>query len=394
MMPSLLSRLHPATPRVQSDTPRVQPIAPRRAVARIAVAVFAVLVAGLTACSSSSAPPKPASTASGVAATAVRITGAGSTFDAPFFNLAFPAYQQSHPGVTVNYAAVGSSGGISRFTAGQVNFGASDVPASPANLAGARGGATLQVPVDLGAVSVAYNVLTRNGAALRLTGPVLADIFLGKITKWDDPAITALNPGANLPDADITVVHRSDGSGTTYIFSNYLSAVSPAWASEVGTNRSLHWPVGYGANGNPGVAAAIGRIPYSIGYTEQSYTTGTNLGTAAVANKAGNYVTPTPAAIAADAAAKPDISANDFAIVNEPGATAYPICGYSWVLISAHQASQASGRAVSALITWLTTDGQTYAQSLGYVPLTPAVRQLAATTLSQVTGPGGQPLTG
>ena len=169
----------------------------------------------------------------------VRVTGAGSTFDAPFFSLAFPAYQQSHPGVTVSYASVGSSAGITRFTAGQADFGATDVPASAADLAGARGGPALQVPVDLGAVTVAYNVLTRNGAPLRLTGPVLAEIFLGQITKWNDPAITALNPGADLPDVYITVVHRSDGSGTTYIFSDYLSTVSPAWAAKVGTGRSL-----------------------------------------------------------------------------------------------------------------------------------------------------------
>jgi phosphate transport system substrate-binding protein len=166
--------------------------------------------------------------ASAAAVTATRISGAGSTFDAPFFRLAFQAYQQARAGITVSYAPVGSSAGITRFTAGQVDLGATDVPASTTDLATARG-AAVQVPVDLGAVSVSYNALSRSSGPLRLTGPVLARIFLGQITRWNDPAITALNPGAGLPDAYITVVHRSDGSGTTYIFSSYLSAVSPSW---------------------------------------------------------------------------------------------------------------------------------------------------------------------
>ena len=187
-------------------------------------------------------------------------------------------------------------------------------------------------------------MLTRNGAPLKLTGPVLARIFLGQVTKWDDPAITALNPGADLPGIYINVVHRSDGSGTTYIFSDYLSKVSPAWAKAVGTGRSLKWPVGYAADGNPGVAAAIDHIPFSIGYVERSYTTGTSLGAAAIANQAGNYVRPTSAAIAADAAARPAITPDSFSIVNQPASGAYPICGYSWGLISARQPSTAAGR--------------------------------------------------
>lgn len=380
-MPPLLSRQHSRTF--------------CRAVAVPAAAGLLALAAGLvTACTGSPAPPKPAATASGVTATTVRVTGAGSTFDAPFFNLAFPAYQQSHPGVTVSYAPVGSSAGITRFTAGQADFGATDVPASAADLVGARGGPSVQVPVDLGAVAVSYNVLTLSNTPLRLTGPVLARIFLGQITKWNDPAITALNPGAGLPDTYITGVHRSDGSGTTYIFSDYLTKVSPAWAAKVGTGRSLHWPTGTGAAGNPGVAAAIERIPYSIGYVETSYTSGIAGGYAAIANRDDNYTTPTPAAIAADAAAKPAITAADFSIVNQPGPAAYPICGYSWVLISARQPSTQAGQALTALVSWLARDGQAYAATLGYVPLPAAIQQLAAVTLARVTGPDGNPLTG
>jgi len=361
---------------------------PRRLVVTAAVAVLAAGAVALAGCTSNAT-----STPGTTAAAGVEITGAGSTFDAPFFTAAFAAYQQAHLGVAVSYAAVGSSAGITRYAAGQVDFGATDVPASAADLAGAVS-ATLQVPVDLGAVAVAYNAFNNGSGPLRLTGPVIARIFLGQITKWDDPAIQALNPGTGLPDAYINVVHRSDGSGTTYIFSNYLSNVSPTWASAVGTGRTLRWPTGMGADGNAGVAADVARIPYSIGYTERSYVTGTTVGSAAVQNQAGNYVLPTTTAITADAAGRPDITPASFSIANEPGSASYPICGYSWVLLSARQASQAQGKALTALIGWLTHTGQTYAAALGYVPLPAAVQQLADATLAQVTGPGSQPLTG
>ncbi|TVZ07261.1 phosphate ABC transporter substrate-binding protein PstS [Trebonia kvetii] len=375
-MPYLLSRQRPH-------------VSPRRAPAGPAAILLALLLSGaVTACTSTATTANPQPTTADVA----DLSGAGSTFDAPFFDLAFPAYEQAHLYTGINYSAVGSSAGITRFTAGQVDFGATDVPASTADLAGARGGPALQIPVDLGAVTVAYNVLTLSNAPLRLTGPVLARIFLGQITKWNDPALTALNPGAQLPDAYITVVHRSDGSGTTYIFSNYLSQVSPAWASSVGTGRSLRWPAGTGADGNAGVAADVSRIQYSIGYTERSYTTGTSLGNAAIANRDGRYTMPTTPAIAADAAAKPDISPDDFSIVNEPGPAAYPITGYSWVLIYLRQPSQPVGQALVSLLTWLTHAGQAYAGTLGYVPLPTVVQQLAASTLALVTGPDGTPL--
>jgi phosphate transport system substrate-binding protein len=351
--------------------------------------LLAVLTAAVTACTST-ASISPQSATSGAAS--AQLAGAGSTFDAPFFNLAFPAYQQAHPGVAVSYAAVGSSAGITKFAAGDVNFGATDVPASTADLAHASGGPALQVPVDLGAVAIAYNVLTHSNKPLQLTGPVLAKIYLGQITKWDDPAITGLNPGADLPNAYISVVHRSDGSGTTYIFSNYLSEISPSWAGSAGTGRTLHWPTGIGAKGSTGVAATIQRTPYSIGYVETSYTNGTAAGYAAIANRDGKYTTPTHAAIAAAAAAKPAITSTDFSIVNQPGATTYPIAGYSWVLVSAHQQSQNAGKALVALLNWLTGPGQQYAATLGYVPLPAAIKQLADATLARATGPGGTPL--
>ena len=252
------------------------------------------------------------------------LTGSGSTFDAPFFSVAFASYQQQHPGVTISYAVVGSSAGIAAISAQQVNFGASDVPMTAAEQAAAKGGPITQVPVDLGGEGIAYHLSLPAGARLHLTGPVLADIFLGQITRWNDPAITALNPGLTLPPAPITVVHRSDGSGTTYIFSNYLSSVSPAWAAKVGTGKTLNWPVGEGAEGNGSVAATVNRTPFSIGYIEQAYSMGLLLPFAAIRNQAGNYVTPSAQTVAADAAQKPAITPTDFSIVNQPGADQLP----------------------------------------------------------------------
>ena len=362
---------------------------PRRALPK-AAGVLALLAAALTACTNtatSTAHPTAVDT------TVAQLTGAGSTFDAPFFNLAFPAYHRDHPGIAVSYAAVGSSAGITRFAAGQVSFGATDVPASTSDLAGARGGPAVQVPVDLGAVVIACNGELSGGARLKLTGPVAARIFPGQITYWDDPAITALNPGISVGHQRITVIHRADGSGTTYIFSDYLSAVSPAWAARVGTGRALRWPAGRGADGNDGVATAIARTPFSIGYVESSCAyAGPLLSFAAIASQAGNYVTPTATAITA-AAARPVITPGSLSIVNQPGPAAYPICGYSWILLSARQPSHAAGRALVTLISWLTSPGQSYAASLGYVPLPPAIQHLARTTLARITGPDGTPLT-
>ena len=286
------------------------------------------------------------------------LTGAGSTFDAPFFAAAFARYQQQHPGVTIGYSAVGSSAGIAAFSARQVDFGASDVPMTASEQAAATGGPITQVPVALGGEGIAYNLSLPVGARLHLTGPVLAEIFLGQITRWNDPALTALNPALSLPAAAINVVHRSDGSGTTYIFSNYLTAISPAWAAKVGTGKTLRWPAGQGADGNGGVATAVNRTPFSIGYIEQAYSQGLLLPFAAIRNQAGTYVTPSAQTVAADAAQKPAITQADFSIVNQPGAASYPISGYSWALVYTHQPDQTRGQALVAMLDWLTHDGQ------------------------------------
>ncbi len=291
--------------------------------------------------------------------------------------------------MTISYAAVGSSAGIAAISARQVDFGASDVPMTASEQAAAQGGPITQVPVDLGGEGIAYNLSLPSGARLRLTGPVLAAIYLGQISHWNDPAITALNPGLSLPPAQINVVHRSDGSGTTYIFSNYLSSVDPAWAAKVGTGKTLSWPAGEPAEGNGGVATAVNRTLFSIGYMEQAYSQGLLLPFAAIRNQAGNYVIPSAQTVTADAAQKPAITPTDFSIVNQPGATSYPISGYSWALVYTHQPSQATGQALVAMLDWLTHDGQAYAAANGYVPLPAGIQQLAHTMLQQVTGPTG-----
>jgi phosphate transport system substrate-binding protein len=355
----------------------------------IRAAAAAIILLALAACGSTTT-----STAS-TAATAIPpggpgiLTGAGSTYVAPFFATAFARYHQLHPAVTVNYGVVGSSAGIAAISAQQVDFGAADVPMNASELAAAKGGSVTQVPDALGAEGVAYNLRLPAGARLHLTGPVLADIFLGQITHWNDPAITALNPGITLPAASIQVVHRSDGSGTTYIFSNYLSSVDPTWAAKVGTGKTLNWPVGEGAEGNGSVTSTVYSTPFSIGYVEQAYSQGLLLPFAEIRNQAGNYVLPSTQTITAAAAQKPAITPTDFSIVNQPGAASYPITGYSWALIYTHQPDQSRGQELVNLLDWLTHDGQAYAAANLYVPLPAQVQQLAVTMLQQVTGPSG-----
>ena len=359
-----------------------------------------VCAIGLSACSSSpgSAPPTTAAQAKSTSsdpyaqadlnAPAGSLTGAGSTFDQPFFTKAFYIYNQQNHGVMVNYESIGSGGGIAQFQANTVNFGASDVPMSPLDIAKATGGQVLQVPVDLGGEAISYH-LPGVASGLKLTPKVLADIFLGTIKNWNDSAIESLNPGVKLPANPIQTVFRSDGSGTTYIFTNYLSTVSPAWSSGPGTGKSVSWPVGVGQKGNEGVAGFISTTPYTIGYVELAYAIQNKFTYAKIQNEAGDYVSPSMASVAAAAAQKPDITSVDFSIVNEPGATSYPISGYSWALIYQLQKNATTGKTLVDVLDWLTHAGQAQAASLDYVPLPANIQQLARTTLLQVTGPDG-----
>jgi phosphate transport system substrate-binding protein len=355
-------------------------------------AAAAVILLAVAACGSTTTPTSttPTTTSYGASGHRATLAGAGSTFVAPFFAAAFARYHQQNPTVSISYAVVGSGAGIAAFSARQVNFGASDVPMTASEQSAARGGPVTQVPDALGGVGVAFNLNMPSGARLRLTGPVLAGIFLGQITRWNDPAITALNPGIDLPNATITVVHRSDSSGTSYIFSNYLSSVDPAWAAKAGTSKTPNWPVGEGAEGNGSVASTVYATPFSIGYVEQAYSRGLLLPFAALRNQAGNYVTPSASTVAAAAAQKPHITPADFSIVNQPGATSYPISGYSWALVYTHQTSQTTGQELVAMLDWLTHSGQGDAAANGYVPLPAQVQQLAHTMLQQITGPSGQ----
>jgi phosphate transport system substrate-binding protein len=368
---------------------RHEPKSCRTLVKTISVTAAAIIAVALGACSSTTTPATSTAASTGPSGGPGTLTGAGSTYVAPFFALAFAKYHQQHPAVTVTYSPVGSSAGIAAITARQVDFGASDVPMNATELTAAQGGPVTQVPDALAAEGIAYHLDLPAGARLRLTGPVLAAIYLGRITHWDDPAITALNPSITLPGASIVVVHRSDGSGTTYIFSNYLSSVDPAWAAKEGTGKTLDWPVGEGAEGNGGVTSTVYRTPWSIGYVEQAYSQGLLLPFAEIRNQAGNYVLPSEQTIAAAAAQKPGITPADFSIVNQPGASSYPISGYSWALIYTRQPSQATGNALVTMLDWLTHDGQAYAVANLYVPLPTQIRQLALTMLQQVTGPTG-----
>jgi phosphate transport system substrate-binding protein len=243
------------------------------------------------------------------------------------------------------------------------------------------------------AVVVSYNLReTPLLEPLRLTGPVLARIYLGQITNWDDPAITSLNPADELPNEKITVVHRSDGSGTTYIFTNYLSTISTQWASGPGTATSVKWPVGVGAKRSSGVAAVVEARPGSIGYFELSYAESNSLAYCLVQNSAGDFVGPMTRDVAAAAASKTDVSAANFSIVDEPGADSYPISGYSWVLLYARQLNATTGVAVVKLVDWLTHTGQAIAGANNYVPLPSNAASLAQSTLETVVGPAGHKL--
>jgi phosphate transport system substrate-binding protein len=297
------------------------------------------------------------------------LNGAGSTFDGPLFSKMFSVYPNVRCGVDVNYQLIGSGAGINDLLQQIVDFGATDAPMTDTQLARSTNGPIIHIPITLGAVAISYNLANIPGH-LKFTGKVIADIYLGKVTSWDDPEIAQLNPGVALPHEPITVVHRSDGSGTTSIFTHYLSAVDPEWAARVGASTTVNWPIGVGGKGNPGVAAAIKSTPGAIGYVELAYVVANNFPYALVQNAAGNYVAPSLDGAKADASHVPTIPADlRFYIVNAPGADSYPISGFSWIIVYQHQGNADKGRALANLLWWMTHDGQQYAAPLTYVPL-------------------------
>lgn len=320
------------------------------------------------------------------------LTGAGSTFDNPLFSKAFYDYTAKYPQVTINYQPVGSGAGIQQFIKQTVDFGATDVPMAAADITSAGGADSLvQIPVTLGVVSIAYNVSGVNN--LKLDSGALAGIFLGHIKRWNDPAIAALNSGVKLPNEAIGVEHRSDGSGTTYIFTDYLSKVSAEWKSTVGTGKSVKWPVGVGGSGNQAVAQGISSTEGAIGYVELAYVVQTGMHQAAIKNANGAFVAATVAGATAAAAQVTDISATNFSITNEPGDATYPIAGFSWVILRTAYGDAAKGKAVVYLFKWLVTDGQSEGAALEYSPLPAAVQSLAMSSLKQVKA-GGAPVLG
>lgn len=315
------------------------------------------------------------------------IVGAGATFDLPFFSRAFYQYKIEHPDVSVNYQSIGSGGGIQQFTARTVDFGASDVPLNAKELKAAvdANGGVVEFPVTLGGVAIAYNV---PGAPshLKLTAGVLSGIYLGKVTNWNDAAIGALNPGAKLPDLAIVVVHRADGSGTTYQFTDYLSHVSSDWKSQVGTAKTVNWPApaSVGAKGNEGVAGQVQNTPGAIGYIELAYALENDIAYAAMQNKAGKFVLPAIDSVRAAAAQKPEVSPDNFSIVDEGGSGSYPICGYSWVMLWRNQADPERGRQLVDLFKWVITSGQQYAVKVKYVALPENVQSMAQQALGSI----------
>ncbi len=318
------------------------------------------------------------------AAAATQLTGAGSSFDYPFFSKAFYVYNQKNPNVTVNYQSIGSGGGIQQFIAKNVDFGATDVPMNADELSRA-GQPVLQVPVTLGGAAIAYNLPGVN--SLRFTRQNIVDIYLGKIAKWNDPAIAKTNPGVKLPDMPIIVVHRSDGSGTSYIFTDFLSHVSPEWKAKVGTGKSVSWPApsAVGAKGNEGVAGQVKSTPGSIGYVELAYVIENHMPAAVVENKAGKWVAITPETVAAAAATKPEVSPTNFSIVDAAGANSYPVSGYSWVVLYKKPADKSRGQALNGILLWLVgPQGQANAKSVDYVPLPENVQAGATSTLKQM----------
>ena len=335
------------------------------------MAGVAVVVAA--ACSSDPGPGGAPGASSGGAAG--QINGAGATFPNPIYSKWFAEYNRLHPDVRINYQSLGSGAGIRQLTSRTVFFGASDQPMKDEQLQSAPG-AILHFPTVLGAVVPIYNLPGVSGG-LKFSGPLLADIVLGKVTRWNDPAIVKLNPGVNLPDQEITFVHRSEGSGTTFILADYLAKVSPEFRKKVGVDASLKWPVGVGGKGNEGVAGLVRQTPASLGYVELVYALQNQLSVGSVQNAAGTFVTPSVESVTAAAAGAAADMPDDFrvSITNAPGEQAYPIASFTWLLLYADPADKAQGRVMKDFVRWALTDGQKYAAELGYAPLPDAVVQ-------------------
>jgi len=309
-----------------------------------------------------------ASTATG----AETINGAGATFPNPIYQQWFGEFKMAHPDVSINYQSLGSGAGVRQLMEGTVDFGASDMPMTDEQIKGMKVKA-FHFPTVLGADVLAYNIPGVTGD-LNLTPDAIAGIYLGTVTKWNDPKIASANPGVKLPAKDIEVVHRSDGSGTTYVFADYLSKVSPDWKTKVGTNSSVSWPLGLGGKGNEGVSGLIKQTPYSIGYVELAYAVQQKMPYANVKNAAGKFVKASFTSVTAAAAASKDMP-DDFrvSITNEMGAGVYPISSFTWLLIPSEIKDPAKKKALTEFLSWMLTTGQKDCEGLSYAQLPKAV---------------------
>jgi phosphate transport system substrate-binding protein len=322
--------------------------------------------------------------AAAVSAQTVQIDGAGATFPYPIYSKWFAEYNKLHPNVQINYQSIGSGGGIRQLTNQTVFFGATDGPMTKEQLDGAPG-KVLHLPTVLGGVVPVYNIPGFDGE-LKFSGDVLAKIIMGTIAKWNDPALAKDNPGVNLPASDITVVHRADGSGTTYIFVDYLSKVSPEFKSKVGVATSVSWPTGVGGKGNEGVAGLVKQTPGSIGYVELIYALQNKIPYGSVKNTAGEFVkssleSVTKAASAAATQMPPDFRVS---ITNAPGNGVYPISSFTWLLFYETPKDKAKGKVMVDFMQWALTDGQKFANELGYAPLPDAVVKLEQDALKKI----------
>jgi phosphate transport system substrate-binding protein len=309
------------------------------------------------------------------------INGAGATFPYPIYSKWFDEYAKVDPSVRFNYQSIGSGGGQKQILAQTVDFGASDGPMSDDNLAKAPG-KLFHIPTVAGADVVAYNL--PGNPALKFDADTIAGIFLGQIKKWNDPKIAALNPGVTLPDQEIVVVHRSDGSGTTYIWTDYLSKVSPEWKTKVGTNTSVNWPTGIGGKGNEGVAGQVKQTPGALGYVELIYAVQNKMPYADIKNAAGEFVKPTLESVTA-ALATADIPDDfRFSMTNPPGKGAYPIAGATWLLVYEQQKDATKGKKLTEFLKWAAKDGEKMAKDLQYAPLPESLQQRVLKRIDEI----------
>jgi len=322
------------------------------------------------------------------AAGPLTINGAGATFPYPLYSKWFYEYSNANPGVRFNYQSIGSGGGIKQILAGTVNFGATDAPMTEEEMKRSPG-PILHIPTAIGAVVPVYN-LAGVADGLKLTPDVLAGIYLGKITRWNDPRIAELNNTVTMPNADIVVAHRSDGSGTTDIFTNYLAAVNTEWRAKVGRGKSVKWPVGIGGKGNEGVAGVVKQIPGAIGYVELAYATQNRMKAASLRNREGHFVSPTLEATSAAAAGMAKSMPDDFrvSLVDAPGKESWPISGLTWILVYRDQKDEARGKAIVQFLKWAIRDGQKMEAALDYAALPKAVAEKVDAALKQISFKG------